>query len=663
VTGRLGASLRKDWRVVAFRSMQEARLALMRATGAWPRLARRAESTATSSASLWLNGIRRAPSLIAPDAFRRFRDWAATHPGWRDRLEQHVQGLAAGQFEIFDAKAVFALNAMPWDRDWRFGYRWEPRYFREYDFYENGKPEPYDVKWPWEVARLGSLIPLLEHSALDPGRRSGELARDLLTNWERHNPIAWSVSWVPMEASMRGVTLALGAQMLAADPATTAAQVEPWLRMALQHGEFVARTVEWTDVNNNHYIANLAALVVLGTMLEFVYAPARRWRRFGERRLWQELPVEFLADGVNYEMATGYHRLVTELCLIAVLAAQRAGRAGLIPTIVRRRLADAVRYTAAYTRPDGWAPAVGDNDSARVLMFDLRHTRDHAELVAVGGGMLGVPIQAPPSSAAPIWLLGEAVAPPAAPPEDQVLSFPAGGIYIVRHEGNFLYADLGEVGLRGRGGHGHNDALSFELHIRGEAVFIDPGVPCYTADLSRHQAARATASHNVLRIDEQEQAPILGPWRIGNDAAPTVARCETSGSETVIIGEHRGYARLSDPVVHRRTWRFDAVSGVLSVLDRLDCRGRHRAERFLHLGADTHVELPQGGGYAILRLARGGVVRCRWDSDSTAARERSVVSDSYGSERAADVLVLRSDVTGRTELSLFVEPFSASSTL
>src|SRR2546427_7700198 len=35
------AGLRKGWRVVAFRGWQEARLALLRASGAWPRLAAR----------------------------------------------------------------------------------------------------------------------------------------------------------------------------------------------------------------------------------------------------------------------------------------------------------------------------------------------------------------------------------------------------------------------------------------------------------------------------------------------------------------------------------------------------------------------------------------------------------------------------------------------
>ena len=629
----------------------------MRASGAWIGLGRHSEARAASCAAAWLTAVRAQPSLIAPDGLQRFREWVREHPAWRSRLEDQVVGLAAGRFEIFDTSAVFSLSALPWDRDWRFNHKWEPGYFREYDFYADEKATPYDVKWPWELSRLAGVTPLIEHAVLDGGRRSSDLARELVTDWGRRNPIAGSVNWMPMEASVRGVALALGAQMLAADPATTPDGIAPWVGLAMQHGEFVARTVEWTDVNNNHYLANLVALVVLGAMLESVHAPARRWRRFGETRLWREIMVQFLSDGVNYEMATGYHRLTTELCLLALLTAERAGRPA--PTAVRDRLAAAVRYTAAHTRPDGWVPAVGDNDSARVLTFDRRHTRDPGELVAFGATMLGVPIHgALPESAAPVWLLGATHATALTPREDRLLGFPVGGVYIVRDQGNYLFTDLGDVGLRGRGGHGHNDALGFELQIGGEAVFIDPGVPCYTGDLSRHRTARATGSHNVLRIDGQEQAPILGTWRIGNDAAPTVVRCETDGRDVVITGEHRGYVRLPDPVIHRRTWRFDPAVGRLGLQDEVECRGVHQAERFLHLAPDTRVELAQG--VATLRLSRGGVVRCQWDRGSVALLERSVVSESYGSERLAEVLVLRSPVAGRTELSLQIEPAASN---
>src|SRR2546430_2264192 len=209
----------------------------------------RSRLVAASGSAVGLTRIRAHGSLVAPDGWRRFRAWAAEHPQWRDRLAEQVSGLEAGRFEIFDASAAFSLSALPWDCDWRFDHRWEPRYFRRYQFDEDGKPTPYDVKWPWELSRLGALVPLIQHAALHSGGRSGQLAQGLVTDWERRNPIAWSVNWVPMEASVRGVTLALGAELLAADPSTSPELIEPWLRLAIQHGEVVARPLGWADGN------------------------------------------------------------------------------------------------------------------------------------------------------------------------------------------------------------------------------------------------------------------------------------------------------------------------------------------------------------------------------------------------------------------------------
>jgi hypothetical protein len=643
--------IQKGWRVLGFRGWQEVRLAWMRCTRGWHRVERAAARVAERESTRWLESLRTHPGVVHPHGRKAFQTWAREHPAWAADLEQRVHEMAAGRFEVFDHPAAFALERMPWSEDWRFGWRWKPQYFREYDFYQEGKDTPYDVKWPWELSRLSWLVPLIEAAALtDSGVQ--HLALRLLRDWEDGNPVAWSVNWMPMEASIRGVFLTLSAGMLAADPATTPELMEPWLRLGVMHGAFVSRTVEWTDVNNNHYIANLAALAMLGRALAPVHRPAAAWHRFGERRLWREILTQFHLDGVNYEMATGYHRLVTELCLLSAVCAERAGAAP--PDAVWERLAGAVGYAAAYTRPDGWAPAVGDNDSSRVLAFDGRHTRDHGELIALGVARCGVPLPSiAGESAAVPWLLGAPAAGVGGAETPLLLRFPASGIVIARRRGNYLYADLGEVGLRGRGGHGHNDALGFELSLGGEPVFVDPGTPCYTGDLERHRQARATASHNVVRVDEQEQAPLVGAWRIGSDAAVRDLRAAVEGDEVVIAGEHAGYARLADPVVHRRTWRFEAGRGRLLVLDHITCRGAHRVERFLHLAPGAVIEMDYGA--VIVRLRRGTVVRCRWWPEAGARLTDGWAADSYGSERRSEILVLETPVAGSTELSLLVE--------
>lgn len=640
---------RKGWKVLAFRGWQELRLRTMGIDG-WKRIARAAGQLDEDHAAVWLQSVRAGRGLVVRDGATIYRSWAAHHPESVARLRQQADAMAAGRFEIFDQPATFSLGAIPWLEDWRYRKVWESKYFRDYRFYEQSKPFPYDVKWPWELSRLGWMVTLAQASALG-WAGAGQLGRQLLLDWEARNPVAQSVNWMPMEASIRAINLAVSAAMLAVDPATTPAMVLPWLRQLMVHREFVARVVEWTDVNNNHYIANLAALAVVGRSLGGLDPRAEPGAQWAEGRLWKETLAEFFPDGVNYEMALGYHRLVTELGILAVLSARRADVT--VPVEVTDRLAAAVRYLACARRPDGWIPAVGDNDSSRVLTFDQQHTRDPAEALALGTSLFGLNVtEGVPSSAAVPWLLGESGETRSMPECGILVQFPDGGSVIVRAGGNYLFVDLGDVGLKGRGGHGHNDALGFELSLAGTAVLIDPGTSGYTADLARHREGRSTASHNVLQVDQAEQAPILGPWEIGNQAAVTVRRAQQEGGVVRITGSHAGYTHLADPVQYKRQWLFDPAAGSLEVHDRLECAGEHRCERFLHLAAGLEAIMGEDESSILLPAGR---VRIRWDRGTVARLKSGWVADSYGTERAAQVIVLEDLVTGSSQLQFRVE--------
>jgi hypothetical protein len=63
-----------------------------------------------------------------------------------------------------------------------------------------------------------------------------------------------------------------------------------------------------------------------------------------------------------------------------------------------------------------------------------------------------------------------------------------------------------------------------------------------------------------------------------------------------VIGEHDGYARLADPVVHRRTLTLSHDSFQCSVVDRLIARGDHLVRVYFHLGPLCEVRdlLPSG---------------------------------------------------------------------
>jgi len=71
------------------------------------------------------------------------------------------------------------------------------------------------------------------------------------------------------------------------------------------------------------------------------------------------------------------------------------------------------------------------------------------------------------------------------------------------------------------------------------------------------------------------------------------ARCiefEVATPRQQFVGEHYGYERLADPVIHRRTISLDPAQQLIEVTDLLRCDGAHRVRRAWHFAEDCHVE-------------------------------------------------------------------------
>ncbi|MEW5961605.1 MAG: heparinase II/III-family protein, partial [Chloroflexota bacterium] len=311
-----------------------------------------------------------------------------------------------------------------------------------------------------------------------------------------------------------------------------------------------------------------------------------------------------------------------------------------------------------YTRPDGLAPNWGDNDSARVLGFDPRSIRDHRSLLALAAAYFGdgtFKAAARQSSAAIPWLLGMTGIQrwqelPVANGDSSCLKlFKTGGMAVSRADSHYLLADFGEVGLKGRGGHGHNDTFSFELALNGRPVIVDAGSPVYTGDLTMYDRYRSTSYHNVAQLDGQEMARLLGAWQISNEAAPTWVQFDSNPGRDIFQGEHQGYTRLPDPVVHRRTLTFFRDDRRLICQDSFGCAGLHRVERFLHFAPDLPVVLNENTLYAPLTPEMAVVVR--WMPGTQARVERIQISENYSHLVDSWKLILEQEFEGNTELS------------
>jgi hypothetical protein len=629
----LRRALRKPVPVVAFRAAQSLRLQALHLSGRWPRIAERTERTfrdRTLRASMPVLIHQEAPSLT---------------PGQKTALDATADSVRNSDFELLGAR-VPCLDTCDFSADWRFGKTWPRRYFKLNGFYE-AKEIAYDVKFPWELSRFHYLVPLLARQfAGETDTAECRWLLDFLLRWRAENPLAFSVNWYPMEASMRVVSLVMLADfiglLLAREPRDDTRQVltRLWrqlLTMVAEHGVFVWENREFTDVRGNHFTANIVALLLAAELLDRQGMPQPGWRDYAAKWIEHEIAVQFCADGVNFEKSCGYHKLVLELFLLAQIACERAGRP--LSSASCERLTKAAAFSDALSRPDGTGANFGDTDSATALPFLFERTRSHGQAIelarAILAGDIGHFSFPEEEQLAALFLTGAARPASVMRPDVEVLHFAEGGYVVVRAQGKgyFFMADIGEVGMNGRGGHGHNDLLAFELWLGGRPVVIDPGMPCYTADLAKKADYRRTGVHSTVGLFDEEMARMTGPWTIANDAIPTGVEVMRDGEIVVLRAGHDGYGRLSPGTQVMRTFRAAPLSGELRIQDEIMTATNEAIARWhFPLGPATVSESPEG------EIRIEGDSRVRVSADIPLAVMHSPYSDGYGHEATGTAL-------------------------
>jgi uncharacterized heparinase superfamily protein len=202
----------------------------------------------------------------------------------------------------------------------------------------------------------------------------------------------------------------------------------------------------------------------------------------------------------------------------------------------------------------------------------------------------------------------------------------------MRNEVDHVFIDCGRVGLADRGGHGHNDCLSFEAALDGAQLVTDCGAFVYTASFAERNRFRSTAYHNTPRIDGAEMNRIDPDllWTLRFDARPDVRSFETGEAQDRFVGAHAGYQRLTPPVTPVRTIALDHATHTLVVQDFFEGTGHHRVEVPLHLAPRVTAMVRSPGVLAL--GAEGQSFALEWDPAPAWSLEVGAgrVSPSYG---------------------------------
>jgi hypothetical protein len=506
------------------------------------------------------------PVFPAPTAVDRAAWRAALGDDERALLADEARAFESGVFTLLGAPFTHGAGAPDWHTDPVTGYPWPRVFFKDIAYV--GLPGGTDVKRVWELSRLQWLLPSALLYALDGDSSRARFVLGVVRAFREANPVGYGVHWAcTLEPAMRLLVLVHLRDLLrdACETGEAAALDD----MIYEHLLFVATFIEYSTVRGNHYVGDLVAIIV-GAAAFRGAALAESLLRTAVALLERELRLEVGADGVQYEAATSYHRFVAELAFVGLRVAQRAGvRVG---DDALARTAAMASYALAYTRDDGSSPLHGDGDEARALVFPLPSPFDHRYLVNVLE-LLARDVRTAPQPfgvASALWYFGPEevgrVRRAAVPPPRASCAFRESGYFVLRNAtGDHVFVDAAEVGLAGRGGHGHNDCLSFELALAGVRLLVDGGCSAYSGDVERRKRERATAYHGTPMVAGLEQNELLGLWAMRAHTTPLVASWSDDAGATELVAGHDGYvARAGVRVTRRLRLEHDAHRLILS---------------------------------------------------------------------------------------------------
>lgn len=502
-----------------------------------------------------------------------------------DKICKHIFNLLGSD----DVELGIKIN---WHQDFKTGYQWKSKKYYKDIKIPYGKA---DIKVPWELSRFQHVTILGQAYQMTGNEKYAQEFMEQIEGWISKNPPRFGVNWqCAMDVAIRSANWVVGYYYFKDSINNNTKFLIGFLKSLYQHGKHIIENLEYSKtLTSNHYLSDISGLLILSvTFSEF--KEAEEWKKFCIRELVGEMEKQVYEDGCDFEASTCYHRLVLELFFFStyiVVCNDDSFDGNNYMQITEKlfgceyaqklyKMFDAACYLI---KPNGRMPQIGDNDSGQFFKLYPRDILDMRYLLALGAVFFNEAkwkikefFQDREDVSEILLVYGE---------KGEELwdnlawnnlsninskAFHDAGWYVMRDNKNYCIISCGPNGQNGNGGHCHNDKLSFELCLDEKDIIVDPGTYVYTVDPHKRNEFRSTISHNTVTVNGKEQNRIdpENLFFMSNDAPVKCLKWEVNDARDVFIGEHYGYKRFKNPLIHQREIMFYKKIGKLEIIDR-----------------------------------------------------------------------------------------------
>jgi len=595
-----------------------------------------------------------------------------------EHLTAAAERILAGKYTFFDLADCELGDPPQWNRDPLTQRAAGDRRASAIDYRD--EREVGNIKYVWEPNRHLHLPVLAQAHTLTGDVRYALAIQAQIDSWIEQCPEGWGPNWIsPLELGIRLINWSITWQLLGGMRsklfATADGQAfrERWLDSIFRQVRMIAGNLSRYSSANNHLIGEAAGVYVAASTWP-LWQQVSEWGERCRTILEEECNRQNAPDGGNREQAFGYQTFVLDFLLLAGLAARARGED--FAPVYWKRVEVMIDFLASMTSVAGGLPMIGDADDGRVVNLATEPGFSaHISQIATGAVLFGradLAAKAGALDGKTATLLGVDAVRRLTQLRQRArngfrprLQFSESGYYLMGSAFDTpdevrLLVDAGPLGYLSIAAHGHADALSFVLNIGDREILVDPGTYAYHTDPAWRRYFRGTLAHNTIGVDELDQSVQAGNFMWTDHAHARCIEFEPGIDRQRFVGEHYGYQRLEDPVVHRREIVCDTRRQVIEVIDMLRCDGEHRIRRSWHFAEDCQVER-SGRGLKVtsgltqvffepleeldsMQLTRGGSAeQGGWVSRSFGCKQ--VSTSAHWHSRVKGVTVVRTRIT------------------
>lgn len=420
-----------------------------------------------------------------------------------------------------------------------------------------------NLEWIWSLNRMNHWVTLKNgYEKTTNEQYAIEFNRDVI-DWIVRNPapsfrLTRVPSWRNLEAGDRiSKTWPESFFGFLSSPSFQTQAVQLMLASIWSHANHIRNFPSGLNFSSNWSIVESNGLAAAGMFFP-EFKDSQKWIELGFKRLSSQMEMQIYPDGVQHELAPGYHFY----CLRSFYQAYDVARK--IGMTVDENYSDILEKMTEYlmyiSSPKREAPP--SNDSKR---FDVRQwmqigadnfSRDDMLFIATNGAKGLVP-------------------------KITSVQFPWAGQSVMRsgweEDDWYLFFDAGPTGVN----HQNEDKLHIGISAYGRLFLTDGGISNYIPDKWRSYFT-STQAHNTLIIDGKGQQRMSQKITHRADSPIKSSWISTENIDFASGIYKDGYGDDLIPVTHSRYVLFKKKEYWL-VLDKITGEGEHNYENLFHL--------------------------------------------------------------------------------